>query len=73
MRKPELNEVDVARRRFLNIAKSAGAVGALAVRAGKSATVELRAERAVAAEPPASGGYRETEHIRKYYYCAGYW
>jgi hypothetical protein len=28
---------------------------------------------ATAQEDLPAGGYRETEHIRKYYYCAAYW
>jgi hypothetical protein len=55
--------VDARRRRFL-MAFSAGAAGAA------SATA-LAAAPAVVAEasesPPASQGYRETEHVRTYY------
>ena len=72
--KHEQDEVNHARRGFLCVAGSAGAIGAVAVLAGRSAAVEV-ALSAATSEPgiEVSGGYRETEHTRKYYYCAGYW
>jgi hypothetical protein len=72
MDKREIGKVDYARREFLNATKGIGAIGAIAVLMGRTATVEAATVPPASAEPP-SGGYRETEHIRKYYYCARYW
>lgn len=72
MENKDLKPAGLARRDFLKIARSAGALGALAVLAGRSITVEA-AELAPAVEPQASSGYRETEHIRSYYRTARYW
>jgi hypothetical protein len=74
MSKHEPSGVDSARRGFLRLTGSAGAIGAVAILMGRSAAAEAASAMipAPAAEAPA-GGYRETEHIRKYYYCAAYW
>jgi hypothetical protein len=72
MEKHEQNQVNIARRDFLRATGSAGAIGAIAVLIGRGAVVEA-APVAAAEEEMATGGYRETEHIRKYYYCAAYW
>jgi hypothetical protein len=72
MEKNERNRVNRGRREFLAAMKGAGMVGAIAVLAGKSAAIEVAALAPGAPEPP-GGGYRETEHIRKYYRCARYW
>lgn len=61
------NQVNHARRQFLIAAKGAGALGAIAVLAGKGVELELAATTAVPAAAPAGSDYHETEHIRKYY------
>jgi hypothetical protein len=73
MDKIEVGKVNYARRGFLNAAKGVGALGAIAVLMGRTATAEAATEPPASAEPATGGGYRETEHIRKYYYCARYW
>lgn len=73
MDKSEVGKVNQARREFLNAAKGVGAIGAIAVLMGRTATAKAVAAPPTPAEPPTGGGYRETEHIRKYYYCARYW
>jgi hypothetical protein len=72
MEKHEQNQVNTARRDFLRVTGSAGAIGAVAVLMRRVAVVEA-APVATAQEDLPAGGYRETEHIRKYYYCAAYW
>jgi hypothetical protein len=59
---------DPARRNFLKAAP----LGALAVVAGGARAAEA-APAAAAAPEPASRGYHETEHIRRYYQTAAYW
>ncbi|MEN3363290.1 MAG: hypothetical protein V7606_564 [Burkholderiales bacterium] len=71
MEENEQDRVNRARRDFLRLTGNAGAIGAVAVLMGHSATVEAAAV-VPEAEPPTTG-YRETEHIRRYYYCASYW
>ncbi|MDB5773195.1 MAG: hypothetical protein JWM42_3569 [Burkholderia sp.] len=67
-------EVNLARRGFLCIAGSAGAIGAIAVLVRTRAAMEVALPGATPeASEKVTGGYRETEHTRKYYYCAGYW
>jgi hypothetical protein len=67
--KPE--QPDPSRRSFLRAAGGAGALGALAVAAGGAAeAAPVPAPEAEAAGPK---GYRETEHILKYYRTARYW
>jgi hypothetical protein len=60
---------DPARRSFLK----ALPLGAIAVVAGGAATAEAAPAAAVAPVAAASQGYRETEHIRRYYQTAAYW
>jgi hypothetical protein len=72
MREHEQNQVNYARRDFLRVTGSAGAIGAVAVLMGRGAVVEA-APPVTAQEDVPAGSYRETEHIRKYYYCAAYW
>ncbi len=62
---------DRKRRRFLAAAGGAGALGTLAALSAESTA----AAAPVAAPAPAAtpSGYRETEHIRKYYRSARYW
>lgn len=67
------HEVNQTRRKFLLVARGVGAVGAVAVLMGRSAAAEAAAVTVAPEELPAGSGYRETEHIRKYYYCASYW
>ncbi|MDB5920122.1 MAG: formate dehydrogenase [Massilia sp.] len=64
--------VDPKRRGFLRAAGGAGALGALAAVAGQ-ATAATPAAAPATAEPAASVGYHETEHIRQYYRTARYW
>jgi len=66
------NPANLARRDFLQAAKGAGMLSALAVLLGKGAAVEMAMAEAAPLDA-ISEGYRETEHIRKYYRCAAYW
>jgi hypothetical protein len=52
------------RRRFLF---ALGASGAGAAAAAAAPAVQASVAQAAAAQPPASRGYRETEHVRDYY------
>jgi hypothetical protein len=56
------------RRSFLK----AVPLGALALTAGRAEAAQAPAAVAAPA-PAASAGYRETEHIRRYYRTAAYW
>ena len=58
-----LRQPDVRRRRFL-IAFGAGAAGAAAAAPAIAAPAAAVAQ---AAPEPESTGYRETEHVRRYY------
>jgi hypothetical protein len=71
MNKSKTKQPDRSRRSFLTTATGAGALGALALLSGSSATAEVVA-KVTPAEPVATG-YRETEHIRQYYRSARYW
>ncbi|MDX1608516.1 MAG: hypothetical protein R3225_00155 [Halofilum sp. (in: g-proteobacteria)] len=65
--KPKHSEIDGARRGFFRTAAGMGVAagaGALILRGGTA-----HAQGATKA-PPASVGYRETDHIRKYYETA---
>ncbi len=74
MDKHESGQVNIARRRFLNAARGAGALGAVAVLLGRSVTVQAAPPSPAATQDgQTGGGYRETEHIRKYYRSARYW
>lgn len=67
-------EVDRTRRQFLNAAKGAGALGAIAVLFGKGAAApELPQQEIKREDEHPHSGYRETEHIREYYRTARYW
>lgn len=73
MAQHESGKLDGSRRSFLGAAGGLGALGALAVMFGKgAASVPLPLPAAL---PPDSlaRGYRETEHVRKYYRSARYW
>lgn len=59
-------EVDLTRRKFLSGAKVLGALGAAAL-VGTKVEVEMPAVAVSGADQPASGGYHETDHIRRYY------
>ena len=59
---------DLARRSLLKAAP----LGALAVVAADAARAET-APAEPAPQPEAARGYRETEHIRRYYATAAYW
>lgn len=61
-------QVDPARRSLL----LAAPLGALAVVSGHAAAAETP-EPAAAPAPDAPKGYRETEHIKRYYATASYW
>lgn len=60
---PPLRQPDIRRRRFL-LAVGAGAASAAA---SAPATAGPAAAVAQAAPEPESTGYRETEHVRRYY------
>ncbi|WP_019142650.1 hypothetical protein [Noviherbaspirillum massiliense] len=62
-------QVNASRRRFLSGAKVLGAIGAAAL-VGKQLEVEASVVELETPEPPATNGYHETEHIRKYYHSA---
>jgi hypothetical protein len=66
--KPAQQKPDLSRRSLLKAAP----LGALAVVAAGAARAET-APPAPAPEPEAAAGYRETEHIRRYYATAAYW
>lgn len=59
---------DPARRQLLKAAP----LGALAIVAGRAAAKDTP-PAAPEAQPDAQRGYRETEHIRRYYETAAYW
>lgn len=73
-RQPEsAAEVRLTRRRFL-MAGGVGAAGVVAAVMGRGTMVAPAEAAPVAPEAEAAtGGYHETEHIRKYYRCARYW
>lgn len=60
---------DPRRRGFLK----ALPLGALAAAVGGAGAAEPVASAAPTPATQASGGYRETEHIRRYYRTAAYW
>jgi 5-deoxy-D-glucuronate isomerase len=60
---------DPGRRSFLK----AVPLGAVSVVAGGAATAEAAPAAAVAPASAPGQGYRETEHIRRYYQTAAYW
>jgi len=63
---------DPGRRYFLLAASGAGALGAIALLAGRGAASGAAAQ-AVPASVALARGYHETEHIRSYYRTASYW
>lgn len=69
---PQLNSADVAdgqtdvRRRNFLIGASLGTVGAAAAAVG-GATVATSGSEVVEAAATEGDGYRETEHVRRYY------
>lgn len=74
MAQHESGKVDGSRRWFLGAAGGAGALGTIAVIFGKgvASAPALPPASAIDTEP-AGRGYRETEHVRKYYHSARYW
>ena len=73
MKKKDLETSGRSRRAFLKTAQGAGALGALAMLAGRSISVEAAELVPAVPEPEPASGYRETEHIRNYYRTARYW
>ncbi|MGZ8301681.1 MAG: formate dehydrogenase [Telluria sp.] len=71
MEQKQPDSADQSRRAFLKTARSMGAVSALAFAAGGAQAAETKPDPAQAA--PEAKGYRETEHILKYYRTARYW
>jgi hypothetical protein len=67
----ETDKMNTMRRKFLLLAGCAPAIGVAAL-IGRSPEIDAAPVNAPAADPPVSSGYHETEHIRKYYYCARY-
>jgi hypothetical protein len=61
------NQLNRARRDFMTTAKSVGILGAIAVLIGKGTTVAPPPVTTKLAGDLPDSGYRETEHIRKYY------
>ncbi len=63
-------EPDTGRRKFL---LAAGTVPAVALAALAATQPEVPTTLAISPEAgPSKKGYHETEHVRKYYYTAGY-
>ena len=60
---------DLGRRSLLKVAP----LGALAVVAARAAAAEEAPPTVAPAAPTQGAGYRETEHIRRYYATAAYW
>jgi hypothetical protein len=60
---------DPARRSLLKAAP----LGALAVVAARASAIEAAPPPPAPEEPAKPKGYRETEHIRRYYQTAAYW
>lgn len=60
---------DLSRRSLLKAAP----LGALAVVAVGAARAETAPPAPAKAAPPEPSGYRETEHIKRYYATAAYW
>lgn len=73
MEQHESAKPDPARRQFLLAARGAGVLGAIAVLFGKGGTTQAAPLAPAPDSEPAGRGYRETEHIRKYYRSARYW
>lgn len=69
MKQTEAAPPDPGRRYFLLAASGAGALGAIALLAGRGAASGAAAQ----AVPASARGYHETEHIRSYYRTASYW
>jgi hypothetical protein len=67
----EKNAVNPMRRKFLVAAGCAPAIAVVALFEAQP-EVEAVAHAATPAPPPATSGYHETDHIRKYYYTAAY-
>lgn len=72
MKHTEAAAPDPGRRYFLLAASGAGALGAIALLAGRGAASGAAAQ-AVPANASLARGYHETEHIRSYYRTASYW
>lgn len=72
MKQTEAAPPDPGRRYFLLAASGAGALGAIALLAGRGAASGAAAQ-AVPASAALARGYHETEHIRSYYRTASYW
>lgn len=70
MEQHKTEQPDPSRRSFLRAAGGAGALGALAVAAGAAEAAPVPVPAPEAEGPK---GYRETEHILKYYRTARYW
>lgn len=56
----------------MQTAWSAGLVSAVLAVAGRHTVAAAKAPAAVESEPAAVSGFRETEHVRKYYAAARY-
>jgi hypothetical protein len=61
------NQLNRTRRDFMTTAKSVGILGAIAMLIGKGTSVAPSAVTPELADDVSDSGYRETEHIRKYY------
>lgn len=73
MKPTEAAPPDPGRRYFLLAASGAGALGAIALLAGRGAASGAASGAAAQAVPASARGYHETEHIRSYYRTASYW
>jgi hypothetical protein len=73
MESNELDQASQARREFLLAGTSAGVLGAIAVLIRRSTAVDEAMAAPAPIDSATGSGYRETEHIRKYYHCARYW
>jgi hypothetical protein len=72
METSRFDRMNRARREFLAAAKGVGVLGAIALLAGKGTAVDGAAVMADTMDESPDSGYRETEHIRKYYRSTRY-
>jgi hypothetical protein len=67
METKKIEQANNARRGFLAAVKGVGILGTVAVLIGKGKAVSDAPVATSAIDDPETSGYRETEHIRRYY------
>ena len=67
-KREEGSKMNSGRRGFLTAAAGVPVLAAIGMTAGRQDDVPVEAQ----AKPTSGTGYHETEHIRKYYFTAGY-